>query len=151
MEPTPHQKYHGSQARAREQKDRESQGRETLVVFPTAHEATPLQDGEAMDPHEQRRGADRQSTARSGSISRRLDPCANPLRAEHGRLVALAFLGGTCDRLGDSCGSPAPPQCDAAAVFIAVAGPIRALRRDAPEMALLPYPAAPAVPTPERR
>src|SRR5262249_36909755 len=44
--PTREQKNRDSQAR--EQNDRDSQARETLVTFPTTHDATPLRDGERI-------------------------------------------------------------------------------------------------------
>src|SRR5262249_8507584 len=58
---------------AGEQNNRDSQARETLVTFPTTHDATPLRDWEMLGPHELRRGAERLSTARSGSTGRHLE------------------------------------------------------------------------------
>src|SRR5262249_9560788 len=80
----------------REQNDRDSQAREALVTFPTTHDATPLRDGELVGPRERRRGADRLSTARSGSTGRHLETGANPLLMGNGKGVALEFLPGTC-------------------------------------------------------
>ena len=45
--------------------------------------------------------------------ARCLDTGTNPLLLGNGKGVALAFLGGTCDLLGDSCGRLELPRRDA--------------------------------------
>src|SRR5262249_7988803 len=71
---------------AGEQNNRDSQARETLVTFPTTHDATPLRDGEMLGPRGLRRGADRLSIARSGSTGRHLETGANPLLMSNGKV-----------------------------------------------------------------
>ena len=45
--------------------------------------------------------------------ARRLDRGTNPLLLGNGKGLALEFLGGPCDPLGDSCGRPELPRRDA--------------------------------------
>src|SRR3954465_4102433 len=46
-------------------------------------------------------------------IPRGLRPRRATLLVRNGRGLAVAFLGGTCGRLGDSCGHPELPRRDA--------------------------------------
>ena len=47
------------------------------------------------------------------AAARRLATGTNPLLLGNGKGLALGFLGGTCDLLGDSCGHPELPRRDA--------------------------------------
>src|SRR5262249_49468615 len=97
----------------REQNDGDSQARETLVTFPTTHDATPLRDGEMIGPRERRRGADRLLTARSGSTGRRLDTGADPLLMSNGKVGRRGDSSRDLRLLCDSCGHPELSRRDA--------------------------------------